>query len=513
MRSLFWTFAVAFLLVLVTALLLQAFVIVAVVQPITEGRAARQAEVVAREVAERIAALGEDPSPDGIRRVLHDARERPGGERGEPPASYLFRSAADGAVITPFRLPGFLVERYATLLETGEDPGGPEPPERPVPRAGRGPGPRRDGSGRDRARADGRGPDGRHDDPRFGLRVIAQWPVESEAGVIGDVFAVAPRQRVPLWPPRVPRPLLLFVPLAFVLSGVGAFVVFRMLVTRLRALEALATRVTEGDLDARVAVRGKDEIGRLAGRLNRMTASLAEARDRLAENDRARRRLFADISHELATPMTSIKGYAETLSDPAIRVSDAERQSFLESIREETDRLDGLVKDLFELTRLEAGAIPLELTRLDLSDLAENTVRRFEPRFREAGIALGWEGGGPAEVDADGRRLEQVVDNLLRNALRYVSAGGTVGLRVAPGGGRDGRHLLVVEDDGPGIPPEHLDRVFERFYRVDPARTEEGTGLGLAIAREIVERHGGEIRAANRGEGGARFSLELPASA
>lgn len=506
MRSLFWTFVTAFLLVLVTSLLLQALVIVAVVHPLTERRLEVAAESLARDAAAEIAALGEAASDEDIGKTLRGGRER-----GD--AAFPVYRGEDGHLVAGHRLPAFLVDRYARLIETGEDPG-----------PGPGPGPGRDRR-RGPSRRDERAPEeqsrrGGPDDPRsegpprearrFGLRILAEWPVGAAGGT---VFALGPALAPPLWPSRVPRPLLLFFPLAIVLSTVAAFVVFRLVVRRLRALEALATRVTGGDLTARVEDRGRDEIGRLAARLNRMTESLAEARDRIEENDQARRRLFADIGHELATPMTSIKGYAETLTDPSITVTEEERTSFLANVLEETNRLDALAKDLFELTRLEAGAMPLECERLDVADLLRHTLKRYEPRFREAGLTVEWRGGGArAEVEVDGRRIEQVVDNLLRNALRYVPAGGHVTVTVEPAAHGGGRHVIRIEDDGPGIPAEHLDHVFERFYRVDPARADEGTGLGLAIAREIVERHAGVIRAENRPEGGARFVVELPAA-
>jgi len=509
MRSLFWTFVTAFLLVLVTSLLLQALVIVAVVHPLTERRLEVAAESLARDAAAEIAALGEAATDEEIGMTL-----RAGRERGD--AAFPVYRAGDGHLVAGHRMPGLLGDRYARLIETGEDPGpGPGPDgRRGVSRRGeRAPGERarRQGPGEpDRASPPGGLASPPREVHRFGLRTLAEWPV-GETG--GAVFALGPSLAPTLWPTRVPRPLLLFFPLAIALSTVAAFVVFRLLVKRLRALEALATRVTGGDLTARVEDHGRDEIGRLAARLNRMTESLADARDRIEENDRARRRLFADIGHELATPMTSIKGYAETLTDPSIHVTDEERASFLASVLEETNRLDALAKDLFELTRLEAGAMPLERERLDVADLLRHTLKRYEPRFREAGLSLEWLGGeAQAEVEADGRRIEQVVDNLLRNALRYVPAGGHVTATGEPAARAGRRHVIRIEDDGPGIPAEHLAHVFERFYRVDPARADEGTGLGLAIAREIVERHAGGIRAENRPEGGARFVIELPAA-
>ncbi len=287
---------------------------------------------------------------------------------------------------------------------------------------------------------------------------------------------------------------------------------FRLLLKRLRALEELATRVSEGDLSARIASPGGDEIGRLGARLNRMTESLAEARKRVEQSDRQRRQLLADISHELATPLTSIRGYADTLSEPSVPVSEEERVSYIRNILEESERMDLLIQDLLELTRLEAGAVTLTTERLDWTALCRNTMNRFEPRFRAAGIQIRWD--GPTDetwLHADGRRLEQVLENLLINALRYVPKGGTVTLSVRQAAEADpSRFQLTVSDDGPGFPAADIPHVFDRFYRADLARTTGGSGLGLAIVKEIVLRHGGSVRAENQTPSGARIVIELP---
>ena len=322
------------------------------------------------------------------------------------------------------------------------------------------------------------------------------------------MVALAAIPRFPFWPGSAGRPILLYLPVAVLVAGVAGLLLFRSFIRRLRALETLAARVADGDLDVRVPDPGPDEIGRLGERLNRMTERLAEARRRLEENDHQRRRLLADISHELATPLTSIKGYAQTLLDPAVPVSDRERGAYLADVVAESERMDALIADLFELTRLEAGAGELERERLDWTSLCRNTLDRFGKRFREAGLELRWAGSeAPAWVEADGRRLEEVLENLLVNTLRYVPAGGSVTVSLEPGVG--GHHRLSVIDDGPGVPAADLPFIFDRFYRADPARVTPGTGLGLAIVREIVLRHGGAIRAENREPRGVAVVIEL----
>jgi signal transduction histidine kinase len=243
--------------------------------------------------------------------------------------------------------------------------------------------------------------------------------------------------------------------------------------------------------------------------MNVMTESLSEARQRIEVSDQQRKQLLADISHELATPLTSIRGYTETLLEPQVPVSDEERATFLQNILEESKRMDLLIQDLFDLTRLESGTIEMEKVRLDWGDLCRNTLARFQSRFGKAGLTIQWAGSEePAWVLADGRRLEQLLENLLINALRYVPSGGTVSVTVDPA---DDHYRLTVSDDGPGFPAEDLPHIFDRFYRADTARTSPGSGLGLAIVQEIARQHGGQVRAENRAPHGATISVELPA--
>ena len=316
-----------------------------------------------------------------------------------------------------------------------------------------------------------------------------------------------------------PRESLFLFPVAIAASAFAGLVLMRLLVRRLRAMEVLAARVAEGDLTVRIADRSGDEIGRLAEQLDGMTERLAAARKELHQTELQRRQLFADITHELATPLTSIRGYAETLLDPSVPVSADERTQYVRGLLEESRRLDLLIRDLFELARLEAGAAPLTKERLDWAALCRNTIERFQPRFRKVGLDLLWrEGGREAWIEADGRRMEQALENLLVNALRYVPAGRHVEVMLEPAQGPDSLHRLTVRDDGPGIPAEELSLVFGRFYRGTASVSrqgseggrEGGSGLGLAIVREIVERHGGTASAQASPSGGLAIVIALP---
>ena len=343
---------------------------------------------------------------------------------------------------------------------------------------------------------------------RSRLEVLAQRPVVRGSDTLGTVQVVRRVRPAGGFPPGS----LLFIPIALMTALAGGLVLVRLLVRRLRAMERLANRVAEGDLTVRIADRSGDEIGRLAEQLDRMTEGLATARAQLEATDIQRRQLFADITHELATPLTSIRGAAETLLDPHVPMSAEERTRYVRGMLEESGRLDRLTRDLFELARLEANAAPLTREMLDWAELCRNTIERFQPRFEKAGLRLVWRSAvDHARIEADGHRIVQVLENLLVNALRYVPSGGTIEVELTRAGDR---YRLTVSDDGPGVPAEDLPHVFERFYRGAErggSRDVGGSGLGLAIVREIVARHGGTARATARTPQGLTIAIELPA--
>jgi signal transduction histidine kinase len=349
------------------------------------------------------------------------------------------------------------------------------------------------------------------------FEILARRPVQRGAQVLGEVFVIRPSfPRGGAWDFGSPTSLL-FLPVSVIASAISGLVIVRLLSRRLRSIERFAGRVSEGDLSARIGDTSGDEIGRIATRLDRMTERLAEAREQLEENERQRRRLFADITHELATPLTAIRGTAETMLNPEVTLSESERIGYVRGVLEEARRLDRLTRDLFDLARLEAGASPLQLEPLDWTALCRNTSDRFVPRFKASGLMLSWSDSvEKAPIVADGHRLEQVLENLLTNALRYVPEGGMVTLALVSAGEGADRFRLSVTDDGPGISPEDLPHAFERFYRAPGAREQtgsrddNGSGLGLAIVREIVERHGGAVRAESREPHGLSILVELP---
>ncbi len=230
----------------------------------------------------------------------------------------------------------------------------------------------------------------------------------------------------------------------------------------------------------------------------------------LRRADQIRRDFVANVSHEMRTPLTAIRGYVEALSDGDASADESRR--FLEIIARHTERMERLVKDLLRLARLDAGQEPLALSACDTRGLAQAVAADLAPEADAAGQRVEVRIAPGAEtVRADPAKLHDALRNLVANAITYSPEQATIRIEAAPAGNQI---AIAVSDEGPGIPDEDLSRVFERFYRVEKSRARDpgGTGLGLAIVRHLVELHGGTARAENRPEGGARFVLTLPSA-
>lgn len=297
---------------------------------------------------------------------------------------------------------------------------------------------------------------------------------------------------------------LLATGIALALSGVVGMVLSGAISRPLRRLTTAAGAVAEGELDQQVPVDAEDELGRLSQAFNDMTARLRAARQMQVD-------FVANVSHELRTPLTAIKGLVETLRDGAVDDVSV-RDRFLASMEDETDRLIRLVNDLLILSRADSNALNLQCEAVDLIDLVEATIQRLAPGASERDITLRVNAApGLPLVRADADRMEQVLLNLLDNAIKFSPAGGTVtvSLRTA----QAGMVQVQVQDAGMGIPADALPRIGERFYRADRARNRSagGSGLGIAIARALVEAHGGSLRVASEQGRGTAVSFTIPA--
>ena len=263
-------------------------------------------------------------------------------------------------------------------------------------------------------------------------------------------------------------------------------------------MAAAATAMARGDHSVRVRATSRDEVGELARAFNTMAAQLEDV-------DRQRRDLVANVSHELRTPIGALQALLENLADGVEPPDPATLRTALA----QTERLGRLVTQLLDLSRMEAGSLPLRPVEFAVRPLLEQALREFglaEPAPVRLRVCVQ---PGDLAAQGDPERVHQVVANLLDNAVRHSPPDGRVWLCAHAEGATT---TIAVVDEGPGIPPDEADRVFERFYRTDGARTARagGTGLGLAIARWIVDAHGGAIRAEARDPHGCRVVVELP---
>ena len=294
---------------------------------------------------------------------------------------------------------------------------------------------------------------------------------------VGDAtvyFLPRPEARTKSVRTIINRRLIAGIVLAAVLAIVVIATLFRRVFAPVEALTAGARALANGRLDARVDVRGRDEIAELASSFN----SMAEALER---NERARRNMVSDVAHELRTPLTNIRTQIEAAQD-GVMAADAK---FLASIEEDAAMLARLVDDLQQLSLAEAGQLRLELEEVDVLDVLRHAMTGLEFETIAVDVPQG------LILRADPRRIVQVLRNLLVNAIAHAQ--NTIAVHAM----RAGSEVEIrVEDDGPGVPPEHAGRIFDRFYRADASRsrTTGGAGLGLAIAKELVELHGGSIR-------------------
>jgi signal transduction histidine kinase len=322
---------------------------------------------------------------------------------------------------------------------------------------------------------------------------------------------------VPSNPPPIPvllqelGPTLIWSGLALLAVGamVTALLIFRPAQKRLQSLEEAARALGEGRTDVRADEAGGDEVAALAREFNRMASDLNARAAALARSDEARRQLLADVSHELMTPLTAIRGYVETLAMPALKADEASRHRYLEIVDAETYKLEAIIGDLLDLARLEGGGGNLVMEAVPVKDLFQQIVDRHGPTIDNHRLTVTVAVPEDLSVYGDAHRLEQALQNIAANALRHTPEGGRLELR---GERRGDRIRLSVRDTGPGIPEEHLSHLFDRFYKADPARSHAGSGLGLSIVRAIVQRHGGTVSAQNAPEGGAVFEIDLPVS-
>lgn len=316
---------------------------------------------------------------------------------------------------------------------------------------------------------------------KLGLVIIASVAVSALVSTVGF------RLGIEVWI----RPLI-----AGALSLLLVQVLSRGMTSPLREMAAAAEAMANGDRARPITASSRDEVGQLARAFNDMTAQLDEV-------DRQRRDLVANVSHELRTPIGALQAMLENLVDGVEPPDDEALRTMLRQV----ERLSRLVAQLLDLSRLEAGTIPLQRSNFPVAGLLAEAAA--ESRVHAPAVSVLVEVDGDPAVDGDRERVHQVLANLLENAVRFTPPGGSVRVMAR---NVDDHVRIEVLDEGPGVPDADIDRVFDRFYRADHARTSSsgGAGLGLSIARWIVDLHGGDIRAERRQPTGCRIVFTLP---
>jgi two-component system OmpR family sensor kinase len=461
LRSLYWRIALACLGLLAAGLAIQMIFVIATLSRPTGLRARITAQQLAEAVARDIAdALDADPAAD-VRQVL--ARDQ------ESPLPAFFVTV--GGIVTapePGPLPEGLARRVSAFA-------------------------RDYAGGRDR------------DDRPVGVAAVDVLG-ETEGHVV-----VLPRR--PGW--AVLRELGPWGIGSAALTAIGiaallAWLAFAPAHRRLRALERAATRLGSGDLAARAPEDGADEISRVSRAFNQTADALAAQIQRVTSEQEVRRQLLADVSHELHTPLTTIRGYVETLRMPDLPITDADRARYLAVVDDEAVRLERLIGDLLDLAKMEAGGQGLRKERVPIASIWTRLRDRHDPAARQAGVTLTFD-QAQGDVVADPGRLEQALSNLVANAIRFTPAHSEVRVSAEhiPGVGV----RFDVSDTGVGLPPTDQARVFDRFYKQDSSRSRTGTGLGLSIVRAIAEAHGGQATVRSTPGEGSTFSVTIPHNA
>ncbi len=323
------------------------------------------------------------------------------------------------------------------------------------------------------------------DDPRSDIIVFAVLrPSENIFNLMGN---------------NLIRPLIQAGVIGLLLSVILVIIISRWVTRPLQRASDAAHAIAAGDYSQRAPESGPREARELAAAFNHMAEQVQ--RSRQSQHD-----FLANVSHDLKTPLTSIQGYSQAVLDGAA----ANPSQAVQVIHDEAARMRRLVEDLLDLARIESGHTSLRRDRVSLSALLDSVLANLSIQAKEKQITLLREVEPLPDLVGDGDRLAQVFTNLVDNAIAHTPPGGQIAVRaVADGGGVQ----IVISDTGPGIPPEDVNRIFERFYQVDKSRSREarkGAGLGLAICKQIVEAHGGHIRAESGSEEGASFVVWLP---
>lgn len=331
--------------------------------------------------------------------------------------------------------------------------------------------------------------------------MIIGCAVERDGRVTGAVFATASLAALNSYRVEILRMFLWAAIAAFAIAFFASWGFSFRMVQPLRKMAAAARSFGEGDFSVRVDESSQDEIGELAVAFNAMATSLADS-------ECANRSFIANVSHELKTPMTTISGFIDGILDGTIPPD--QEKKYLRIVSSETKRLSRLVRTMLDLSRIDNGELHLRMRRFDLTNTMLNALLSFEQRIEEKNLQiLGLENAESLYVDGDPDMIHQVLYNLIENAVKFTPDGGYIALKMEK---QPGKTYMAIRNSGPGIAPDEVEMVFDRFYKTDRSRNKDktGMGLGLYIVRTIIRQHGGEITASSIPGDYTEFSFFLP---
>ena len=338
-----------------------------------------------------------------------------------------------------------------------------------------------------------------------GSRVVL--PSDGDTYAVYYVFPMEDEQRTIS---LVRRSLVSSGVLLVLLTAAIVLLVTRQVITPVRLARRVAERIASGRLEERMHVHGEDDIARLATSFNQMTDALQQQIRQLVELSRVQRQFVSDVSHELRTPLTTVRMAGDVLHDSRGSFDPVAARA-AELLQKELDRFETLLADLLEISRFDAGAAALELTEVNLVDVAHRVVDQSAALARQRAVVVNVESSGPCVAEVDERRIERVLRNLVSNAIDHAGVGGDSRVVVRVAADREAV-AVTVRDYGIGLLPGQSAMVFNRFWRADPARARStgGTGLGLAIALEDAQLHGGWLQVWGAPDAGAQFRLTVP---
>jgi signal transduction histidine kinase len=360
----------------------------------------------------------------------------------------------------------------------------------------------------------------RGDDPRSQSlsKVFSAHPVQSEAGLEGYLYVILGGQKYEelasnIGDSYVGRMSAMSVGGIVLLTLIIGLLVFGLLTRRLKRLDGEMRRVSESKFELAPELEptdGGDEIDALTNAFIEMSDRIQEQIEQLKENDRLRRELVSNISHDLRTPLSAMQGYIETLIIKSETMSPEERDKYLRIARKHTVRLGTLIGDLFELSKLDSASVTPHLETFSLPELVQDIAQEFHLESERKDIRLSIDTSSDAAYTiGDIGLIQRVLENLVRNAIKFTPAGGEVTISIAE---RPEALRVAVADNGPGIPDDDIPRIFDRFYRSvngEEARS-DSSGLGLAIVKRILDLHGSSITVESKVNAGTRFEFELP---